>query len=122
MSDLKTSNAHTFKKLDSLAHWMDSRFVIPGTSIRFGLDSLLGIVPGIGDSVTMVSTVYLIGVAQSFKLPFHVTLLMIWNMFIDWIIGIIPLIGDIFDVGWKANLRNVALIKKHADIGHDIEA
>lgn len=103
-------------KLQSMADWMDSRFKIPGTSIRFGLDSLLGLIPGVGDTVTLVSTVYLMGRARSFQLPWHVNLLMIFNTFVDWLIGLIPLIGDLFDIGWKANQRNVALIKKHAEI------
>lgn len=101
------------RKLESMAEWMDSRFVIPGTSIRFGLDSLLGVVPGVGDTLTLLSTVYLVGRAHSYKLPLRIKLLMVWNGFIDWLIGLVPLIGDIFDVGWKANKRNVQLIKKH---------
>lgn len=102
------------EKLESLATWMDSRFQIPGTSIRFGLDSLLGIIPGVGDTVTLASTVFLISKAHSFGVPWYIILKMAWNAFLDWLIGLIPLIGDIFDIGWKANQKNVALIKKHA--------
>ena len=104
------------EKLESMASWMDSRFTIPGTSIRFGLDSLIGLIPGVGDTVTFFSTVYLIGKAHAYKLPWYVILQMIWNGFVDWLIGLIPLVGDIFDIGWKANHKNVALLKKHAKI------
>lgn len=104
---------HEIEKLEKLADWMDSRFSLPGTSIRFGLDSLLGLIPGVGDTVTLASTIYLIGRAQGYKLPWHVIARMAWNAFVDWLIGLIPLIGDIFDIGWKANKRNIQLIKDH---------
>ncbi len=110
------SKMNEIENLEKLADWMDSRFKIPGTSIRFGLDSLLGLVPGIGDTVTILSTIYLIGKSKSHNLPFYVTLKMIWNAFLDWFIGLIPFLGDIFDIGWKANRKNVALLKKHSSI------
>lgn len=103
------------EKLQSMANWMDGRFSIPGTSIRFGLDSLLGLVPGVGDSVTLISTIYLLSVAHAHGLPWHIKVKMIGNAFIDWLIGIIPFFGDIFDIGWKSNLKNVELIKNHVD-------
>jgi hypothetical protein len=109
-----TSHHEEIKKLEKLAEWMDSKFLIPGTDIRFGLDSLVGLIPGVGDTVTLASTIYIISKAQKFGLPLHITLLMIWNAFVDWLIGLVPFAGDIFDIGWKANRRNVALIRKHA--------
>ena len=110
-----TDKNQDLANLHAMAEWMDSRFKIPGTSIRFGFDSILGLIPGVGDTVTILSTVYLIGKSHSYKLPWYITLRMVWNAFIDWLIGIIPLIGDIFDIGWKANQRNVALIKSHLE-------
>ena len=109
------------QKLDNLADWMDSRFQIPGTSIRFGLDSLLGLIPGVGDTITLASTGYLISKAHQYKLPWHVKTTMMWNLLIDWLIGLIPLLGDIFDIGWKANNKNVALIKKYIDKADHIQ-
>ena len=102
-------------KLRRMADWMDSRFKIPGTDIRFGLDSLLGLIPGVGDTVTLASTAYLLGMAKSLGVPKHAVALMIWNAFIDWFIGLIPFLGDIFDIGWKANKKNVSIILKHMD-------
>lgn len=99
-----------------MAEWMDSKFTIPGTSINFGFDSILGLIPGIGDTVTVASTIYLLGHANTMRVPTAVKLRMLWNAFIDWFIGIIPFFGDIFDIGWKANRKNVALLKKHAAI------
>ncbi len=118
---MKIITEEEIQKLDKMAEWMDSRFKIPGTSIRFGFDSLLGLIPGIGDTVTLATTGYLISRAHNYKLPWHVKTTMLWNLFIDWLIGLIPLLGDIFDVGWKANQKNVALIKKYIDRSDDIQ-
>jgi len=101
------------EKLESMANWMDSRFKLPGIPIRIGMDSIIGLIPFVGDSVTFLSTAYLLGKAHGYGLPWHVKARIFWNGFIDWLIGSIPLIGDIFDIGWKANLKNVALIKKY---------
>jgi hypothetical protein len=100
--------------LDKLAELMDSRFHLPGTDIRFGLDSVLGLMPGVGDTATILITLYLVSKAEKYNLPKKVIRQMYRNAAIDWGIGLIPLAGDIFDVGWKANLKNVALLKKHA--------
>ncbi len=102
-----------FHDLERLAVWMDSKFSIPGTSIRFGLDSLFGLIPGIGDTGTALVTLYLINQARQYDLPASVQRKMLWNAFIDWLIGLVPLVGDIFDIRWKANMRNVALLRTH---------
>lgn len=101
------------RKLDRLAELMDNRFVIPGTSIRFGLDSLLGLLPGVGDTATLLVTLYLADWAKRYDLPAHLRARIYWNAFIDWLIGLVPFAGDIFDVGWKSNVRNVALIRQY---------
>lgn len=102
-------------KLQSMADLMDSRFIIPGTNIRFGLDALLGLIPGVGDTVTLASTLYLLGASHSYGLPHHLKLKMVFNAFIDWLIGLIPFLGDIFDIGWKSNQKNVAIIREHLE-------
>ena len=122
-SEQPLASAHTpnkilqsdLEKLERLADWMDSKFILPGTSIRFGFDSLIGLIPGLGDTATLAVSAFLIGKARSYNLPWHVSALMIWNAFIDWLIGLIPFLGDIFDIGWKANRKNVALLRKHLD-------
>ena len=101
--------------LQNMADWMDSRFTIPGTNIKFGLDAILGVIPGVGDTVTLATTAYLFGKARSYNLPWYLKIKILWNAFIDWLIGLIPLIGDIFDLGWKANQKNVALIREHLE-------
>ena len=101
------------RHLENIAQLMDNRFAIPGTSIRFGLDSIFGLVPGIGDTGTLLVTLYLTALARKHRLPKKVIAQMYRNAAIDWAIGLVPLAGDIFDIGFKANLRNVALLKEH---------
>ncbi|GFE64062.1 membrane protein [Litoreibacter roseus] len=99
--------------LEKLAMRMDALVRIPGTNLRLGLDTILGIVPGIGDTAALLPAGYIIGKAHQHGAPRSLLVRMAGNVGIDWAIGTIPLIGDIFDFGWKANLRNVALLKAH---------
>ena len=101
------------RRLENLADWLDSRFVIPGTTIRFGLDSLLGLIPGLGDGVLALPSVYLILSAHRMGVSGLVLVQMIANVVIDMLLGTVPVLGDIFDVGFKANRRNVALLRRH---------
>ena len=101
------------EQLESMANWMDSQFKLPFMPIRIGMDSLIGLLPVVGDSIGFISTAYILGKAQRYRLPLHIMARIVGNGFIDWLIGSIPLIGDIFDIGWKANLKNVALIKAY---------
>ncbi len=103
----------TVDDLDFLADLMDNKFTIPGTSIRFGLDSLIGLLPGIGDTISLLVSGYIVRRAHEAGVPHHIKARMLFNIFVDWLIGIVPFIGDIFDVGWKANRKNVDLLKKH---------
>lgn len=108
-------------RLESIAHWLDSRFLIPGTSIRFGLDSLFGLIPGVGDTLGLAASFYIYRHAGRLGLPFPVRMKMLWNIFIDWLVGLTPLAGDIFDIGFKANRRNLALIRRHIHGTHDMK-
>ena len=99
--------------LRQLAHFLDAAVRIPGTNIRFGLDGLLGLVPGVGDVTTGLASVFVILSAARMGVPAPVLARMVANVAIDTAIGVIPLLGDIFDVGWKSNLRNVALAEKY---------
>ena len=101
------------RKLENLADWLDSRFVIPGTNVRFGLDSLLGLIPGVGDTVLALPSVYVIMAAQRLGVSRFVLWRMIGNVGVDLLLGAIPVVGDLFDLGFKANRRNVALLRHH---------
>ena len=99
--------------IERLAHWLDARFVIPGTDIRFGLDALIGLVPGIGDSATALLGCYIVARAARLGAPKRLLFRMGWNLLVDFLAGSIPVLGDIFDVTYRANLRNVALLREH---------
>ena len=100
-------------KLEQLADLMDNKFVIPGTNIRVGLDAIMGLVPGIGDTASLAVSGYIIHKARQNGVHPFLLSRMTWNVFMDWLIGLVPLVGDIFDVGFKANRRNIALIREH---------
>jgi len=103
--------------LDLMRRWavlLDSAFRVPGTNIRFGFDALLGLVPGLGDLVAPVFTLALLGTALKMRVPAVVVARMVLNAGIDMVIGLVPLAGDVADVFWKAELRNMALLERHA--------
>ena len=107
--------------LEVLAHWLDSVFRIPGLNIRFGLDVLLGLIPGLGDTATSVVSLYILQAATKAGVPRVTVARMALNIAIDYIVGIVPIIGDLFDVYWKSNNRNVALMRRHAQATPDQE-
>ncbi len=101
------------ERLQRLARLWDSAFRIPGTQVRVGLDPLIGLVPGIGDAAGALVASYIVLEAARFEVPGATLLRMIANVAIDAVLGTVPVIGDMFDVGWKANIKNVALIEHH---------
>ena len=112
-STSRSSRDAEIRRLETLAHWSDSRFRIPGTGIRFGLDSLLGLLPGIGDGAAMMPALYLILRARRLGVPKRVLARMALNVGVDAAVGTVPIVGDLFDLGFKANRRNIDLAKRH---------
>lgn len=106
--------------MEALRRWavlLDSAYRVPGTRIRFGLDAVIGLVPGVGDLVAPVFTVILLATALRMRVPVVVVARMVLNAFIDMLLGLVPLAGDVADVFWKADLRNLALLERHARPG-----
>jgi hypothetical protein len=104
-------------KLAQLRRWatlLDSAFRVPGLNVRFGLDAILGLVPGIGELTTPAFTVLLLFTGLRMRVPLVVLTRMVLNAGVDALIGLVPVIGDFTDVGWKANLRNLELLERHA--------
>lgn len=110
-SDNHQYNQHVIDRLDGYARLMDSQFRIPLTPVRLGLDSLIGLLPGIGDGVAFLLSLYPLMEAKKRGAPLTILLKMLLNTLVDFVVGSIPLLGDIFDVGFKANVRNVRLLK-----------
>jgi len=100
--------------LRRLAELLDAAFVVPGTPYRIGLDPIVGLIPGLGDLVSPLFTLAILWQARDLGVPRLVQLRMIVNVAVDAILGAVPVIGDLFDVAWKANLRNLALLERHA--------
>jgi hypothetical protein len=103
------------RQLETFAHWLDTKFELPGVGVRFGLDAVLGLLPGIGDTASAVASIYILQSAANFGVPRITLVRMTLNILIDLILGSIPLLGDVFDVFWKANQKNVQLLKRQID-------
>ena len=99
-------------RLDVLANLLDTAFILPGTNVRFGFDALIGLVPGIGDAITTAISLYLVLEARQLGAPAHLILRMLANVVVDGFVGAVPLVGDAFDVLWRANRRNVWLLRE----------
>lgn len=101
-----------------LARALDSAVPIPGTSMRFGLDPILGLVPGLGDLAGAALSGYIVLAGIRMGVSRSGVVRMLANIAIDTFVGSVPVVGDLFDAGWKSNNRNVALIERHmADPG-----
>lgn len=115
----RTSGFHTesrrerIERLDRLATLLDVAFVLPGTNIRFGADALIGLVPGVGDSVTTALAAWIVYEAHKLGVPRRVLIRMAGNVAIDGLIGAVPVFGDLFDVAFRANRRNVRILREH---------
>ncbi len=103
---------HDIEKLDRLARWLDAKYRIPGTPFRFGYDSLIGLVPGVGDSVMLLPGIYLIAKARRLGVRKSTLWRMAGNTALDFVIGAVPLFGDVFDATFKSNIRNIALLRQ----------
>lgn len=103
-------------KLRRVSRILDNAIAIPGTKISFGLDPILGLLPGGGDTVTGGIAAYIVVEAARMGVPREVLWKMVSNILIDSFAGTVPVVGDIFDLGWKANLKNIELLEKHLDL------
>jgi hypothetical protein len=103
----------SFAAVSRFAHWLDAGFRIPGTNLRFGLDPILGLIPGGGDAAGAVLAGWIVVEAVRMGASRATLLRIAGNVALDAAVGAVPLLGDIFDFAWKANLRNVALLERH---------
>jgi hypothetical protein len=102
-------------RLDALAKLLDIAFILPGTNIRYGIDGIIGLIPVIGDLITTAISLWLVREARALGAPWHVTARMLGNVALDGVVGMVPLAGDAFDVLFRANIRNVRLLRRWMD-------
>ena len=102
----------SLKKLKNISYVLDSAVHVPGTNIRLGIDPIIGLIPGIGDSISSLISFYIILESAKMGVSHKTLIRMMGNVGVDTLIGAVPFIGDIFDIGWKANQRNIALLEK----------
>lgn len=100
-------------RLRRLSYTLDNAFTVPVINYRVGWDAIIGLVPGIGDAITLLPSGYLIYQAHQLGTPQPLLIRMMVNVALEALIGTIPLIGDIFDAVWKANARNLAMLERH---------
>lgn len=112
------SKVHRLRRLRSLSRLLDNAIKIPGTGFRVGLDPLIGLIPGGGDTAGLVMSSYI--VLEAAKLGASKSLLgqMVFNILLETIAGSVPVVGDVFDVAWKSNARNIQLLEQELKIPH----
>jgi hypothetical protein len=101
------------KDIDALADWLDTKFKIPGTGFRFGLDSLIGLIPGVGDAATLAAGLYIVARVVHLGAPAGLVARMLVSLGTDAVLGAIPIVGDVFDFAFKANAKNAERLRRH---------
>src|SRR4249920_1309785 len=102
-------------RLDALAKLLDVAFIVPGTKFRYGIDGLIGLIPIVGDIITTAISLWVVREARALGAPWHITARMLGNVAVDGVVGLVPVAGDAFDVVFRANVRNVKMLKKWMD-------
>ncbi len=108
-----TDVAARLARIRRLAWLVDAAFHIPGTRFRFGLNSLIGLAPGAGDAVLGLVSLYIVQQAHAMGVPGHKLARMVGNIAVEVVGGSVPILGDLFDVALKANLRNIRIVEEH---------
>lgn len=102
-------------RITTMARLMDALFVIPGTRIRLGFDALLGLVPVLGDLISQAISTYIIWEARRLGVSKLTLMRMFANTLVDTVFGVVPVAGDVFDVAFRANMKNLALLQRHLE-------
>ncbi|GJE08499.1 MULTISPECIES: DUF4112 domain-containing protein [Methylobacterium] len=109
------SHEATLLRLEKLAFLLDSAFLLPGLNRRVGIDAALGLIPIVGDFAGMVLSSYILFEARRLGVPRHIQARMAMNIAFDGLVGAVPVAGDLFDAAFKANRRNVRLLRRHLE-------
>src|SRR5215208_4857412 len=130
MDRLQTRNANANKmerarsveveeSLDQLSRWMDGIFRIPGLGWRFGLDAIVGLIPGVGDTLTTLLSFYILAAGVRYRVSKITLLRMGLNIGVDYVLGAVPFVGDLFDAAWKSNQMNMELLRRSATVSKE---
>jgi hypothetical protein len=119
--DFGTSSANPFgnltreqrlARLEALAKLLDVAFILPGTNVRYGIDGLIGLIPVVGDIITTAISLWIVSEARALGAPWHLTARMLGNVALDGVVGAVPVVGDAFDVMFRANIRNMRMLRR----------
>ncbi|MEA2868855.1 MAG: hypothetical protein QOE39_3570 [Bradyrhizobium sp.] len=102
-------------RLDALAKLLDIAFILPGTNIRYGIDGIIGLIPVVGDLIATAFSLWLVREARALGAPWHITARMLGNVAVQGVAGMVPVAGDAFDVMFRANIRNVRMLRRWMD-------
>jgi len=102
-------------RLEALAKLLDVAFIVPGTNVRYGIDGLIGLVPVVGDIITTAISLWVVSEARALGAPWHITARMLGNVALDGVVGAVPVVGDAFDVMFRANVRNMRMLRRWLD-------
>ena len=126
-SDFRHSAANPFgdltreqrlARLEAIAKLLDIAFILPGTKIRYGVDGIVGLIPVVGDIIATALSLWLVREARALGAPWHVMVRMLGNVAVQGVVGTVPVAGDAFDVLFRANMRNVRLLRRWMDKQH----
>lgn len=114
MADRHIARTDEVEKVGDVVRWMDDLVRVPGTKFGIGLDAIVGaIVPGVGDAITGTVSLVLVRAALRRGVPRIVVARMFVNIMVDVLFGLLPIVGDVFDLFWRSNTRNLALLERH---------
>jgi hypothetical protein len=102
-------------RLEALAKLLDIAFILPGTKIRYGVDGIIGLIPVVGGIIATALSLWLVREARALGAPWHITARMLGNVAIQGVVGTVPVAGDAFDVLFRANIRNVRMLRRWID-------
>jgi hypothetical protein len=102
-------------RLDAVAKLLDIAFILPGTNVRYGIDGIIGLIPVVGDIIATALSLWLVREARALGAPWHITARMLGNVAIQGVVGAVPVAGDAFDVLFRANIRNVRMLRRWMD-------
>jgi len=118
-----TTKLQQLNHIRRLTRLMDTAFRVPGLGLKVGFDPIIGLIPGVGDLIATIISAYIIILATQFRLPKGLLGTMIMNVALEFVVGTIPLFGDIFDAYFKSNVRNLDLLEKHlATVAPNLQA